>query len=317
MSGMRVGVCVRLALGTCICLAVACGGGGTSGDDESVDAGPPDAYQGPCPVPPGFSHVVTRLRYQPADVGADLDGDGDIDNIVGTLPSSVLDSLHDGLDEAIEVGEWMTIFHVTDTPLPPEPNDDSLVIHAFTGLDSDVPTDASNNYDGEGRFYIRVDEFDLNCESTVGSDEASMTDHVLTAKKDVWSWPLAGGSGTLSMVNGTVVVTYSSDFFTFEAMYTGMTTMCSMAQLPFPGETEGSVLDAFANDLKDLISPDMDLDGDGFESVVGDGTSVLQCIDGDGTIIEGRDCACDARIADAYSLAFTIQGIKATVIGVK
>ena len=59
----------------------------------------------------------------------------------------------------------------------------------------------------------------------------------------------------------------------------------------------------------------MDRDGDGKEQVVGDGTTILKCIDGDGTEIEGSDCPCDPRITDGYSVAFAGHGVSATIIG--
>ena len=296
-------------------LFVACGGGG--GDDVPADAGPPDAYMGPCPFPPGFSHVMTEMRFQPADVGADLDGDGDIDNAIGHLPSIVLGGLHDGLDDAIAVGEWMMIFHATEVDIPPAASDADLGFHVFTGLDVDVPPDPSNNYGGDGRLYARIDEFDIDCNSITEADQAAMVDYVLTAEKQEWSWALGGTSGTMSLVNGSIVITYASDFRTATGLYTGMTPICSMAHLPFPGETPGSVLDSFVNDLEPFVSVDMDLDGDGLEQVIGDGETVLECHDGDGTLIPGQDCPCDPRIVDAYSLAFAMKSVTADIIGVK
>jgi len=257
------------------------------------------------------------MRFLGEESGFDLDGDGEIDNALGQLPQSVRDSIHDGLDHAIEVGEWMMILHLADVDDPPDPNDPDVGFHVFTALDVDVPPDPSNNYGGDGRFYIRVDEFDLDCNPTTAADEAALADHVLTASSDALLFQLGVGAGTLALVNGTYVLTYSEDFHTSTGLYGGMTTLCSMSQLAFPGDTPGSVLDAFVNDLKDFISVDMDLDGDGLETVVGDGTSVLECIDGDGTIIIGRECPCDARIADAYSVAFSTEAIAATIVGVK
>jgi hypothetical protein len=118
-------------------------------------------------------------------------------------------------------------------------------------------------------------------------------------------------------VGGFLELTYDADFHAASGLYAGMTPICSMSQLPFPGETSGSVLDAFANDLEPFIAADMDRDGDGLEQVVGDGETVRECIDGDGTVVAGAGCACDPRIVDAYSLAFTVQLIEVDVIGVK
>lgn len=312
---MRVGGCALLALFVVLACGASCGGGG--GDDQPADAAPPDADEGACPVPPGVSNILTQMRFLPSGQGFDLDGDEVIDNVLGGIPQSALDSIHAGLDEGIAVGEWTMILHVTDIADPPPANDPDAGFIVFTGLDADTPADPSNNYNGEGEFFIRVGEFDLDCNPTNAADEASIENHVMTATSDALSFELAQGSGTLMLVNGTYVLTFSDDYYTSTGLYGGMTTLCSMSQLPFPGDTPGSVLDAFANDLSPYVSVDMDLDGDGLEEVIGDGVTVLQCIDGDGTVIPGPTCACDARIADAYSLAFSTEAIAATIVGVR
>ncbi len=312
---MRVGGCALFALGAMLACVASCGGGG--GDDQPADAAPPDAYEGPCPVPPGVSNVLTKMRFLSSEYGFDLDGDGEIDNALGGIPQSARDSIHAGLDEGIAVGEWTMILHITDIDDPPPASDPEVGFTVFTGLDADTPVDPSNNYDGNGEFYIREGEFDLDCNPMNAVDDASIENHVLTATADSLSFELAQGSGTLMLMNGTYVLTYSDDYFTSTGLYGGMTTLCSMSQLPFPGDTPGSVLDAFANDLSPYISVDMDLDGDGLEEVVGDGVTVLECIDGDGTEILGPSCACDARIADAYSVTFSTEAIAATVVGVR
>ena len=58
--------------------------------------------------------------------------------------------------------------------------------------------------------------------------------------------------------------------------------------------------------------PDIDVDGDGLEryeasmGIGGNPPRIQACIDGDGTRIEGRDCAMDPRMADGFSAAFQV-----------
>ncbi|MBK8693641.1 MAG: DUF4215 domain-containing protein [Deltaproteobacteria bacterium] len=58
--------------------------------------------------------------------------------------------------------------------------------------------------------------------------------------------------------------------------------------------------------------PDIDIDGDGlerYEARMGGGglpPRIEACIDGDGTRIEGRECAMDPRMADGFSAAFQV-----------
>jgi len=51
------------------------------------------------------------------------------------------------------------------------------------------------------------------------------------------------------------------------------------------------------------LSPDLDLDDDGLESFeLDDESRLIRCVDGDFTVVEGRDCWQDARFADALSM---------------
>jgi hypothetical protein len=66
------------------------------------------------------------------------------------------------------------------------------------------------------------------------------------------------------------------------------------------------------------LQPDIDLDGDGLETIqtVDNQTDIVSCTDGDGvTVIEGADCPCDPRMADGYSIAFSLDNRGATVLG--
>jgi hypothetical protein len=65
------------------------------------------------------------------------------------------------------------------------------------------------------------------------------------------------------------------------------------------------------------LTPDVDIDRDGLERVELDPEMrVEQCIDGDGfTVIEGRDCWADPRMADGFSLSFGFETTTARFAG--
>jgi hypothetical protein len=297
------------------CVGLGCGGGG--GD---LDASLPDAVETVCPVPEGHSRILTRMRFLPSDQGFDLDGDEQIDNMLGRIPQSALDSIHQGLDDSIEVGEWLQVLHIEDWTSPPTPTDQSIRCHIFSGVDADAPPDPSNNLGGEGRFYIRDDEFDLNCNSATEADEAEIVDRLLVATRSEWAFAINQGVGTMQIKHATLEHAFEADYFNATGRFGGMTTLCSLSALPFPGDTPGTVLDGFVNDpiVAEAISVDMDIDGDGLEQVIGDGVTILECIDGDGTtVIPGRDCPCHPAIADAYSIATQIDSVPAEIVAVR
>jgi hypothetical protein len=64
------------------------------------------------------------------------------------------------------------------------------------------------------------------------------------------------------------------------------------------------------------ITPDLDVDGDGLERFVLDAENhIEQCIDGDGTVIAGRECWQDPAMADAVSLTLTLESTTARCLG--
>lgn len=302
----------RLLLLLAAQVVLACGGG-PAADDDPIDAGLPDAV---CPTPEGRAFIMQELRILPPDQGRDLDGDGDVDNELGNFPPSHLETAHQGMDTSINTGELTVLTLVTNWD-PPVPDDPDIGLHFFAGYDGDIPTNPSNNFTGDGEFYVRLDHFDLNCQSRTQAEEATMVGGVLTATRSAWAFPLTTGTGTLRMDDAQMVVTFDDEYRTHATLLTGVFTYCALAALPFPGETPGTVLDAMVNDpaLLAAFQVDMDRDGDGYEQVIGDGLTVLKCVDPEEGEIYGRECPCHPAIVDGFSAALSIQGILARVIG--
>lgn len=290
-----------------------CGGGAAA-----PDAGPTDAPGQACEVPSGHTFVLPRIHVAAASVGLDLDGDEEIDNVLGLMPEAARMSANEAFDASIAGGELLMLFHISDWSDPPSPTDPALFFDVFVGGDADMPLFPDDNFSGNEEFFVRLDQFGLDCVPAQRAEAASIEDRTLTATRmDDWEFVLSV-NGAMVFTNATVMIDLSDDYASATGVLAAAVTICSLDKLPFPGDIEGTVLDVFANDaLFSAVVPDMDLDGDGLERIVGDGVSILQCIDGDGTIITGDDCVCHPNIADGYSLAVELDAIGARLVGVR
>jgi hypothetical protein len=299
------------AIGVALALAgvpAGCGGDGVAG---GADAGPPDAGVSPCEVAPGVSFYVSRMRILEPDQGFDISGDGDVDNEMGRMPAAAKDAIHQGLDEAKEVGNFILLVHVAGLGVPGA----DLEVHVFSGL-----TGAASETDtGVPTFYVGYDQFDVDCDPLSRSGQAVLAGVELTAERDGWLFPLYAGRGTIVFARARFEATLDADHTSFEAWFAGAATICSLSATPFPGDFPGSVLDAFVNDpLFSDIAPDIDLDDDGLERLLGDGLTVRECIDGDGvTVIPGRECVCHPAIVDGYSITWSLTAGPAEILGIR
>jgi len=95
-----------------------------------------------------------------------------------------------------------------------------------------------------------------------------------------------------------------------------------LGDVPWP-QGNVSVLEAiliggapFGVPLVPGMLPDVDVDRDGLEQFTLDEDGHLgTCIDGDGTLVEGRDCFRDPRMADGFSLNVRMVGLSARYAG--
>jgi hypothetical protein len=109
---------------------------------------------------------------------------------------------------------------------------------------------------------------------------------------------------------------FSDDYSRLESdSLSAIWTICGLSRALFPGPTPGTFLDVLVNSFG--VQADIDRDGDGLETVVYDvGGEITHCVDGNGDEIPGKDCVCDPRIKDGYSVAMYGTGVPATIIGV-
>lgn len=298
-------------------LACACGGGGATAEPPAPpDARPPSV----CELPPSLQFVVTSLHIAPLEDGMDLDGDGDTENQFGNMPAGVRSAIGAGYDSALVAGEWLvaTLFDGLDDP--PSASDPEVGFHLLNVSDADVPADPSNNHTGSGTFWAESLFLDLNCESTTRTTGA-IVDRVYHGARPRLDFPLNTGTGAIELVNMKVEAIFDETFTSAHGRVGAYVTLCSLSgmPLPLPDEQTGSALDFMINDpsIVENAPVDIDLDGDGFELVIGDGVGVLECVDGDGTVIPGRDCPCHPDMADALSVTLAFQAVPANILGVK
>jgi hypothetical protein len=306
----RVAALLILALGAC------------GGDDPGleVDAAPPDAPLSNCEVPPGRTFIISKMRIASPEESFDLDGDGEPDGEFGKMPAAAKSIAEDGLNDGIVAGNLTLLIHLAGLPEVPGPDAPDVVVMVFSGIDAETPPNPETNLTGKGEFFVGYDQFDVDCTPLSGSDQSGMADWEVSASRTAWEFPLYAGRGTLVFALARFEATLAPDYSGFTARFGGATTLCSLSATPFPGEIMGSVLDALVNDdaLSSAMSVDMDLDDDGLEEVVGDGVSVLHCIDGDGvTVIPDKTCPCHPAIVDGYSITWKVEAVPAKIVGIR
>jgi hypothetical protein len=250
-------------------------------------------------VPPAPRQFVTAsLEVLPADEGMDLDGDGDVDNAIGA--ASVL--LNAQLAGALADGSLILLAELAgvDSAL----DDTSVEVGFYLGLDTDA--DASNNLSGAAE---------------LGVDPRSVDDN---------GGPRAVGAGTIAggVVEATVPELELNGFLALSelriradgkgdlsALDSGVLAGALPAGVLAQNETaRGNLLDLFVSVLG--AQPDIDLDGDGFETFGdSDGDGALDvCTDGDGSVVSGAGCAVDPRFADGFSLALGFSAVPCQIV---
>jgi hypothetical protein len=278
------------------------------------DAAPvfPDSSFTPltCQAEFGFSYVLTEMLMLPEGEGMDITGDGVPDNALGFIAPLANAATRKG----IMIGDGVYVADFTEWDGPPTRDDPDLRLTLYEALDVDNPIDPSNNYEGEGRFYVHHQQFDIGCVPLSTADEAVLVDGVVTARAPRWRIVVTN-VGTIEFVDMRIVVSFDPGFGTFHGELGAIWPVCVLSRTIGPLFAGRSLLDIMVNDLAHP-EPDIDLDSDGNEVLIGNGLGVATCIDGDGTSLPGPDCVCDARITDGYSVAMQIEAVPATIEGV-
>ncbi|MBI4509926.1 MAG: hypothetical protein HY698_09845 [Deltaproteobacteria bacterium] len=250
------------------------------------------------------------MGWLDATEGFDLDDDGAVDNLLGLL-SSIANPHY---ERTVRNGDRIEILDIDLGSWPAEMNDDEVALEAafFRAVDADEPPDPTNNYDGAGRFLAVQEQFDVNCRPTSKFDEARVRGRRVEMKTDRLPF-VVGWRGTAEFRRLQFEGEFDDTRTRLQAKVGAAWTSCSLSTLPSPMNQEVSSLDGLVG-LE--ILPDIDMDGDGLETMVMENQRVIACIDGDGSRIDGKNCACDPRIADGYSIAYFMELVPAQVLGI-
>lgn len=275
-------------------------------DGGGMDGGGPDLAG--CNPPFGHSFYVSDYTQLGEGVGFDLDGDGTEDNVMGVLAAIANPKWKDS------IARGRTIFLVDFLGLmgPPLPDTPAPGMAFYVGIDEDNPPDPSNNGGGMGRFLVPAEQFDVACKSTTMFETVTVVNGQITARIKKVNL-VAQAVGSLEFSDVILQGRLSADHSTFNGRIGGTGTPCALSLTPSPFGS-GSMLDAMVNAFG--IKPDIDRDGDGLEQIKSDASGgVSECVDGNGTVIPGRDCSCDPRIIDGFSSAFDFVTSVAQIVG--
>ncbi|MCC7384507.1 MAG: hypothetical protein IT384_21850 [Deltaproteobacteria bacterium] len=318
---------------------------GPPGPEAGLEVGEIDGWDDP----PGTGRVfvLDALQIAPQDRGFDVDGrcrgPGDcIDNSLWQLGRLGNDQIRQGLLG----GETLLLLEIAGLDEPFRGDDRLVTVKLYGAGDADHPFLPANNFQplpGEStccRFLINpqsldtagqarsrsparirrgqlaaIIAMDLSFTLTVGVPphpeivvRRAIISGQLSAGLTRFQGGLLGGAvpvGTLARIENPYCKTLNN--------------LCSR-QLP-----DSTLIDLIAG----LLQPDIDLDHDGLESVVGGASGRIEaCYDGcigwscTGPRVPPQDpaqpqsCALDTRLADGYSVALSFSGRSATVEGI-
>ena len=294
------------ALGLGPGFVVGCGGSNHAVVDAGGGGGV-DAGEVGCHPQFGSSFIVGQFAQSAADQGFDLDGDGTPDNafaVVG-IGSDIWNNL-------ILSGSAIFLFDLQGLPAAGTPVADGAALDLAFYLGVAVSPDPSTYFDGSGQFLAPASQFDVNCQTTANLDSLTVAGGTIEGHKATLGLGVHG-LGILEFTQFILRGTLSADRQTFAGRLGGVASPCGLSQLPSPGGA-GSLLGLMIN--MDKTEPDIDVDGNGLDQIIGDGQGVASCVTGDGIAIPGSDCACDPRIKDGFSGAFDFSAVPATIVGI-
>ncbi|MBI4512040.1 MAG: hypothetical protein HY698_20580 [Deltaproteobacteria bacterium] len=240
---------------------------------------------------------MNSLVALPEGQGADMNGDGKIDNSFGPLA----DLLNPTLNGAVKDGGNILLF---DMFLGEKPS-----VAFFRAIDANAKLD--DNLTGDGEFLVPSEQFDVSCKPTSMFENARWENGRLVAKSEQWAFVIPH-LGSIEFTRAGLDLEVAQDRSGYMGLFTGTWTTCGLTNIGFGSGT--SFLDVLVNNFE--LAPDIDMDGDGLERVVGDGTRVIECVDAQNNVIaKGSDCGCHPEMADGYSVAFDGTGVPATIVG--
>lgn len=286
--------------------------------------------------------VVDSFALGSRTEGCDFNGDGTPDNAFVSALGLLAAFIGPFIEDAVVGGDLRLLLAFQGLDDPSGANDDDFRIAWLQGVDGD--TDPSNDFGGMGVFLVSPDS--LNPDGSASTSiQSRVASSVLDGGPEDIPIPVGGFPIELQQgrIQGTTVADRGELFQIREGLLCGGIPVSLLALLGgLIGDmlvTEPACDGGPAAELLDVMiaggtamimglevpfsatPPDLDLDGDGLEGFIVESGSACQavvtsCTDGDGTVIDGRGCFSDPRIADGYSSAFLFTAIQATLAGV-
>lgn len=329
------------------CTTVTGCGDGTMVDPETCDDSNTDRWDG-CDAAcrTEIALVMDSLSLGGRTVGCDFNGDGSPDNAFARALGLLSAAIGPLIEMAVVGGSTRLLLAFQGLDDPNGVNDDDFRIAWLVGEDGDM--DPANDFTGNGVFLVSPDAIDTD-NSARTSIQSRVASSVLNGgPEDI---PLPIGFFPIDLKQGRIqgmTVADRGDLWQIRegllcggipasllSLLGGFIGDMLIADPPCGGGAPAELLDVIIAggsvtfDLGGMMipvrftatAPDLDLDADGLEGFeIETGTDcqpvVSGCTDGDGTLIDGRGCFSDPRIADGYSSAFEFTAIHALLGGV-
>lgn len=305
---------------------ISCGGDGGRGIsgtdiDTSLDAGTPgdpstrDPSLADCPETHGPTSIVNTLERGDRALAFDLDGDGLPDNRF----ADTRDDLDQVFESSLQSGDLRLALELRELDDATLRDDPALVVGAYEAIDLDDPENPDDDFSGAEPFVFATDDVHPEGCEPISRLTASLSGGELTGTADFLPLPF-GELGALPLRRARVraqITPIGEGFRITEAHLGGIVTACSFHEMAPLGDSNLLWFIAFSLRLQ----PDMDLDGDGLETIQTDRRDIVDCTDPrspgdrDPIIITGEDCACAEGMADGYSIFLIMTGVGAALLG--
>ena len=249
-------------------------------------------------------YVERKIELLPEDQGRDIDGDGSIDNQLGEIAPFLNPTFETGIAD----GSILVVFALPGLANPPP--DEPIEIAAYWPQvrDADSPPDPSNNLT-TAELLVGLSVFDADC-----APHSAMTviQDGLSLHGEATGKGFAGQEGLFNLQRVVADTSIEADG-ALTTILTGAYPSCVLATTPAGAGLMGSSLNVLVAALG--LQPDIDLDGDGLESFLVEGNTIVRCFDGDGSPIDGIACPCDPGITDGFSATVRLESVAANIIG--
>jgi len=300
-------------------LAVACQGPPAGGPGDialGADAAPDNPLADPDAAPPDpVDYFGPSLVFDDVHM-AGFDEEANAFQLLGF-------AINPGLETAIADGTFLLGMSLIDLDDPSGQSDGQLQVATFGLVDTD--TNPDNNFDPENPEQFTVAQGGtLGDIPTINFTEAAIEDGEMFASR-------VGIVVLLELIfaiadaefEGTFIPSEDGEYIAklVDGRIRGAISGGPLALIPNPAPDScpgGTVLDMIVGGcgfLPLLLQPDTDIDGDGLEKYADtdDDGVIDRCTDGDGTVIEGTTCTTDFRMADGYSFAWVLHGVRAHI----